>query len=694
MENSEYFTKKTIEEMEATSNFPFVNFKYSKFKEKSNRSDESDVYCCVDDDHLSPKTKVVIPNHINSSFDMLCETAKYYGNCNHLGKREKIVNADGTCGLGEYVFNTYSDSVKYAKIIGTALTTENLVPESIIDNCKLVKKARFLGIWSMNCPYWLLTDYACCGYGFVSVPIYETLGDDALFKIMKTTKMEVACIDSKKITNLEHLFSESKQLKTVIVFDQLTENDKKRLEKLGLKYHLMDDLIEKYKDNYVDPPQTKRTDICTIIYTSGTSGTPKGAVYTNEGLIVLTERLFNVQNRCRISFHSCILSFLPLSHVYQRFIEHLIGSLVGRIGYYSGNIKTILDDLNKLSPNFLVAVPRVFTRILTRIRDQIDSKPWLVRKFISFFVEGKKRVFKKRPHKPNHFFYDLVIKKIKSKFGGKFDIMVLGSASMTDDDVLDIQAYMGTPLTEGWGTTELGVSILQDFRDTKKGTIGGPLYGVEFKLRSIEELEYDARGSPPRGELLVRARGIMLGYFADEDLTNEVLDDEGWYRTGDVVELLPNLGLKILDRARNFFKMSQGEYITPDKLENAYVNAKLVDQVFVHGEPTENHLVGIVVVSKENVELWAQVNGLGNKTVQELLNNEKLITRIRDDFEKIAKTQNFNSLERLKVFKLIDQPFSVEDGMLTPTFKSVRYKIKARYNAEIKKMYNDAKQAN
>lgn len=114
----------------------------------------------------------------------------------------------------------------------------------------------------------------------------------------------------------------------------------------------------------------------------------------------------------------------------------------------------------------------------------------------------------------------------------------------------------------------------------------------------------------------------------------------------------------------------------------------------MHGEPTENHLVGIVVVSKENVELWAQANGLAGKTVRELLTNEKLKTRIMEDFEKIAKSQNFNSLERLKVFTLVDQPFSVEDGMLTPTFKSVRYKIKARYNAEIKQMYNDVKQTN
>lgn len=298
---------------------------------------------------------------------MLCETAKYFGNNNHLGVREKITLPDGKCEFGNYVFNTYNDSVKYAKIIGTALTKENLIPESTIDNCRFVKKARFLGIWSMNCPYWLLTDYACCGYGFVSVPIYETLGDDALFKIIKTTKMEVACIDSKKISNLEHLFSEFKQLKKVIVFDQLTEDDKRRLEKLGLEYYLMDDLIEKYKCSFVDPPPTKRTDVCTIIYTSGTSGTPKGAVFSNEALIILTERLLNVQNRCRLTFKSCILSFLPLSHVYQRFIEHFIGSIVGRIGYYSGNIKNILDDLNKLSPNFLVGVPRVFTRILTRV---------------------------------------------------------------------------------------------------------------------------------------------------------------------------------------------------------------------------------------------------------------------------------------------------------------------------------------
>ncbi|UKJ90135.2 long-chain acyl-CoA synthetase [Theileria orientalis] len=691
MKESDFFAYDTLLEAERLGRRPLGNFMYSKLKEKNSRSDESDVYCAIDDDELSPVKKAKIPDHVTSTFGLLAESAKYFGNKPHMGVREKIPLPDGGFKFGEYIYTSYNESLRLAKIIGTALTKENLVPEFTVDHCKIVKKARFLGIWSVNCPYWLLTDYACAGYGIVTVPIYETLGDDALFKIMSTTKMQTVCIDSNKLNNLEHLYKEMKHLKTVIVYNTLTEEDKQRLVNMNLDYYFMDDLIEKYKNDIVEPPHRKRTDICTIIYTSGTSGTPKGSVYDNFGLMALVERLLNVQNRCKLRLGSSILSFLPLSHVYERFIEHLICSLSGTVGYYSGNIKNILEDLDKLKPNFLVAVPRVFTRILARVRGQIDSKPAFLRKIVYFFVERKKRIFRRRPESSDHPIYDILLKKIKKKFGGNFETMVLGSASMTDGDIYDMQAFMSSPLAEGWGTTELGVAVLQDFRDSLKGTIGGPLYSVEFKIRSIEELGYDARGSPPRGELMIRAPGIMLGYFAEEALTNEVLDEDGWYRTGDVVELLPNMGLKILDRARNFFKISQGEYIAPDKLENAYVNAKLVEQVYIHGESTEAHLVGIVVVSKEEVEKWAQQNGLGDKSVSDLLTNDKLYNNIKEDFDKIAKSQHFNSLERLRVFTLVDTPFTVENEMLTPTFKSVRNKIKSHYSLVLKNLYLNAR---
>ncbi|AFZ78986.1 long-chain acyl-CoA synthetase, putative [Theileria equi strain WA] len=702
MEDSKYFLRKHISRLGERRNISLRNIKYSKLVEKNNKKGESDIYGCLEVEGFSSEL-AEYPEHINTrlvnfhlnkslscSFDLLCEVSKFFGDKDHLGSRSRTLLPDGSEKLGSYVFTSYNHSVNTVKVIGTALTFECLPEKSTFD-CPILKEAYILGIWAVNCPYWLLTDYASIAYGIITVPMYETLGDEALLNIMSTTQMKIMCIDSKKLPILKRLSSKIKYLETIIIFDTVADGDMEIIKELGLKYLLMDDLVEKYKDRVKEPLKSKRTDICTIIYTSGTSGAPKGSVYTNEGILSLGTRLSNVENRIRMQQYATVLSYLPLTHVYQRFVEHFCCTYAVRIGYYSGNIRAILDDLNELRPTIFIGVPRVFTKILHKIRTGIEAKPRLVRYIMKRALERKRETFKTSPEDPTHWLYDIFMKKVKSQFGGAIESFVLGSAAMTESDITDFQAFLTAPVSEGWGTTEVGVAFLQDYRDTTKGTIGGPLHGVQFKLRSIEALEYDARGTPPRGELLVKSPGIMLGYLANPSLTSEVLDSDGWYHTGDVVELLDNMGVKILDRARNIFKISQGEYIAPDKLENAYVNAKLVEQVYVHGESTECHIVGIVVVASEEVQKWASQKGL-NKPVSDLLHDTELINAVRKQFDEIANAQNFNSLERLKIFKLVDQLFSTENGLLTPTFKSVRFKIKAYYESEIKEMYNSTRE--
>ncbi|KAK1443936.1 acetyl-CoA synthetase-like protein [Babesia gibsoni] len=667
---------------------PLGDYRYSTVLHKTNRADESDVYCGLDMLNKPVDRSATIPSKFATSFDLLVHAANLHPNVEHLGVREKLVEPDGKETLGEYKWTTLSESVETIRIIGTALISEPGLVEEIHLEDAILKSGRLLGIWATNCPYWLLTDYASIAYGLITIPLYETLGDEALLAVFEETQMSTVCIDSSKLTTLLKLKGSLKHIRNLIVFDELSQENLASVKELGLKHIHMDELLAKYKDKVIQPPKRRREDIATIVYTSGTGGSPKGALHSNLSLMTLFSRLALSGNRLRLFPHFSTISYLPLSHVYERFVEHYCALRLCRIGYYGGNIRNLLDDIKTLKPHVIVGVPRVFTKILDRINSTIDAKPHLLRRLIRWVARKKKEILRRYPENPHHLLYDIIMKKIKAPFGGRLTTIVMGSASITDADLIDLQNYLTCPAAEGWGTTEVGICFLQDYRDPHKGTIGGPIGDVIFKIRSIPDMEYDARGNPPRGELLMKASGTMVGYFMRPDLTSEALDSEGWYHTGDVVELQPNMAVKILDRARNFFKLSQGEYIAPEKLENLYIKSPYVDQIFIHGESKRNHIVGIIVVNVEAVAAWASRNGLANAPVSTLLNDEKLIEEVTSSLLDIAEKGCLNSLEKLKVFILIDEPFSTSNGLMTPTFKCIRKQIRARYEEEINAMYD------
>ncbi|ORM41797.1 putative kong chain acyl-CoA synthetase [Babesia sp. Xinjiang] len=672
---------------DAEANKPLANLQYSRVLFKSSKRDESDIYCGLNGNGECTYYAAPFPEKFQTSFDLLKELAETYPNNDHLGVREKQVAPNGEVKLGDYKWTSLSFSITTAMIIGSALLSEpGLLVETVLDD-DILKRAKFLGIWARNCPYWLLTDYASIAYGIVTVPLYETMGDEALLKIFEETQIQTLCIDASKMQSLLRLREKLPNVKNLVVFDSLSAEEMEQAKNAGMTAVTMDELINRYRNKTLPLPKAKRSDIATVIYTSGTSGIPKGAVHTNLSLMELARRVYSTGNRLHTTSHFTTLSYLPMSHVYERFVEHFAPLNLGRIGYYGGNIKDLMDDIQTLQPDLMVGVPRVFTKILERIRSTIDGKPACLKALINWAVNKKRELLVKSSEIPSHWLYDIILKKIKKSFGGKLQTMVLGSAAMAEKDIIDLQNYLTCPLSEGWGTTEIGVAFVQDFRDKKKGTIGGPMGDVIFKLVSIPEMEYDARANPPRGELLVKGSGFMLGYLQRPKETAEVLDEEGWYHTGDVVELLPNMGLKILDRARNFFKLSQGEYIAPDKLENLYIGCPYVEQIFIHGEASRDYIVGIVVVNKDAVTAWAASRGKANMPMAELLKDSALIGEIQACFTKITEQNKLNGLERLHKFTLIDEPFSVENELLTPTFKTVRKKVRVRYENEIKAMY-------
>ncbi|SOV17036.1 acyl-CoA synthetase [Plasmodium sp. gorilla clade G2] len=461
-------------------------------------------------------------------------------------------------------------------------------------------------------------------------------------------------------------------------------NNNNESEKMNTNNRSIDD-----RNNYLMKQIKKNkgslNDVCTIIFTSGSSGTPKGVMITHNSFVTFLQAYLIDGNRLGLKKYDVIFSYLPLAHVYERFIEYSACFFGHKIGYFSGNIKELVGDMNELKPTFLITVPRILQKIHDSVMEGLKSKSFIARNLVKTALKNKTSAYMKNSKKFHSKIYDLILQPIRNKFGGCIRTQVMGSSSMDKNKLIDLQMIFSSPISEGWGMTEVGVGFLQNRFDSTKGTIGGPFANVEFKVIKVQNMKYDPKSYPNKGELCVKGSGLMVGYFRDEELTKKCFDEDGFFLTGDVVEVNENNAyVKIIDRAKNIFKLAQGEYIEPEKLENLYSNSIYIENIFVHGYSYENELVSIIVPNQIMLSDYAKKNNL-NLPYEDLLKQDIIIKLFQEEILNISKTYKLNGIEKIHLFHLTPTPFSVENKQLTPTHKIVRHVILSDY----KKIVND-----
>lgn len=267
-------------------------------------------------------------------------------------------------------------------------------------------------------------------------------------------------------------------------------------------------------------------------------------------------------------------------------------------------------------------------------------------------------------------------------------MMITASAPLSRDVLEFIKACFGCPIIEAYGLSESnGAVTATDIRDPISGTVGGPLRHCAIRLKDLPDMEYRVTDQPyPRGEVCVRSPCITTGYFMRPDLTAAAIDDQGYLHTGDVGEILPNGSIKIIDRSKNIFKLSQGEYIAPEKLENIFIQSNFIAQVMVHGDSLQNCCIAIVVPDKEVLAKWASENG---KQIDNIFQSQDADFKkvIFDEIYALATASKLNSLEKPKGLYLTNEEFSTENDLMTPTFKLKRNVAKKAYHAQIAQIY-------
>ncbi|WVF70999.1 hypothetical protein IAT40_005795 [Kwoniella sp. CBS 6097] len=566
-----------------------------------------------------------------------------------------------------------------------------------------------VGVWSKNREEWQVVDLACQAYGLVGVSLYETLGPDVARFITNHCPLSIIFASANHIPSLLKIAPECPSLKVVVSMDPLPRSEHDLLSQwaasLNIELLSMEDL-EKWgatEGVRCEPGPVRgvageleldRKRIVTISYTSGTTGDPKGVVLTNENMTyAVRSNCLGVTEEILGGQEWKYLSYLPLSHIYERFLEVLVMYGDGTVCFTTGDTTKLLEDAQIIQPKFMAGVPRVWNRIHAAVKTQMDAgglKGALLRKA----VEAKTANWRETGS-VTHAVYDaLVFRKIRNLLGGQLAYISSGAAPLTADvhEMLKIcfscEAIQGFGMTETVGTCTKGIG-----KDIKAvGTVGYIQACNDLKLVDVADMGYTSKDRPnPRGELCLKGLNITPGYLHNPKATAETIDKDGWFHTGDIGEVDSEGRVKIIDRLKNVVKLSQGEYVALEKLESLYALDPLFASLLVHGDSTRSSLVGLAVLDPiQGANLISSVIGKHVKpedvvALNELAQDKRVRKAVLRKMAKVAKENKLNGFEMIKGIHLTLDPFP--EDIITPTFKIKRNVAAKRFSKEIEAAY-------
>lgn len=572
-----------------------------------------------------------------------------------------------------YQWLNYNEALLRAKNFGSGLVALGLAPSP----------TTFVGIYSQNCPEWILTEQGAYCYSMVIVPLYDTLGPDACAYIIKQAEINlVICEDDTKCNLL--LDRAPRCLRKMIVVKETRPATNQRAKNRNVEIIRFEEVerLGANKDHPEVPP--KPADLCTVCYTSGTTGSPKGVMLSHENVVAGVCAVILQLGDHRPTSSDIMISFLPLAHMLERCCENGLYMVGGAVGFFSGDIRKLSEDMKTLRPTVMPAVPRLLNRIYDKVMAEVSGS--LIKKLLfNMALSTKENEIKRGIIRRNSFWDKLVFRKVQDQMGGRLRLMVVGSAPLAGNVLTFIRCALGCLVVEGYGQTECCAPVTLTVQgDHVPEHVGPPVACCCVKLVDVPEMEYYAKHG--QGEVCVKGTNVFLGYYKEDEKTNETIDADGWHHTGDIGMWLPTGTLKIIDRKKHIFKLSQGEYIVPEKIENIYIRSQYVQQVFVCGESLKSCIVAVVVPDVDVIKCWALENGIPG-TFSVLCSHAEVKQLIFDDMISWGKEAGLKSFEQVKDIYLHPDPFSVQNGLLTPTLKSKRPQLKQYFKPQIEDMY-------
>lgn len=528
-----------------------------------------------------------------------------------------------------------------------------------------VAKGSRIAVMSANRPEWNICDYAIMQLGAYQIPLYPTLAEHDIKFIIENAEITIVFASDdiifKKLTDVNKALKKPVQIYTFNEVDGAAN-----WQELLMKGKTVTVDLDSYRD------AVTAEDILTIIYTSGTTGTPKGVMLTHNNLVQnFKQSAIIFPEEVKVA-----LSFLPLSHIFERMIIYLY-NYSGVSIYYAESMDTIVADIQEVKPNSFSTVPRLLEKVYDKIMEKgKDLKG--IKRGIFFWSLALAEKFDQK----NSWWYNfklsvarkLVFKKWQEALGGRIVVLASGGAAL-NPRLCRIFWAAGMPVFEGYGLTETSpVITVNHFGATMFGTVGTAIKGVEIKIAED-------------GEILTRGHHIMKGYYLRDDLTAECIDNDGWYHTGDIGEIIEGRFLKITDRKKEIFKTAGGKYIAPQMLENRYKESPLIEQVMVLGENMK-FPAALIVPTFPALKAWCEHKGIAYTSNEEMIKNEQVIEKYNQIVTALGA--EFGKWEQVKRFALLAKEFSIDGGELTPKLSFKRKAILEKNTAVIEKIYKDA----
>jgi long-chain acyl-CoA synthetase len=569
---------------------------------------------------------------------------------------------------GSWVTMTYARVLEEVRAVAGALASLKM------------ERGDRAAILAENRPEWALADYGCLTSGIIDVPVYATLTPGQVAYILENSGARLVFVSTpEQLEKVEEIRSRCTSLEWVVVFDPPPGE-------LPEKTLSWSDFVARGREAAVGDGEFRSRalearpgDTATILYTSGTTGDPKGVMLSHN----------NLHSNVRAAAH-CIpingrdatLSFLPLSHVFQRMVDYLLFHQ-GCTIYYARSIESVPEDLRAVRPTVVVSVPRLYEKVYAKVMDASGVKGVLVRwasRVGRTWAEARLAGRRPGPWTALRYriAYGLVFKKIYQGVGGRLRNFVSGGAPLSPE-INKFFFSAGIVILEGYGLTETSpvtnVNTEENFPENFRiGTVGKPVPGTEIRIADD-------------GEILVRGPQVMKGYYQRPEETREVLDEDGWFHTGDVGELDGDGFLRITDRKKDLIVTAGGKNVAPQPIENRLKTNRYFDQPVLVGD-RERFITLMMVPDFDAVRSWARDEGIEVGDRRELLSHDRvqgfLVSQMQEQLTDLS------SFETPKKLVLLDEPFTIEDGSLTPTQKVKRRVVQERHRELLKEVYDEA----
>lgn len=692
---------------------------------------------------------------------------KEYRDMPCLGKRP--IGADGK-PCGDFEWMTYEDLAKRVGTFGrgfqkvyappqpsatemtttTTTTTSTTTKEEEGEASKRPVTAegvdedalKIVGIYSINRVEWTYTDMALVEYGYCGVPLYDTLGPDAVKHIIQQTGMATVCCSADKVAKLLALKAECPSIRVVVQFEDVDDaavaaaaaqgvtlvafgavcaqgelSDAER-EAAGAAAVAADASRTAFVEAALAGHVRRHGDeVHSIVYTSGTSGGAKGVMIKNRAFISGIGGTIDHLRSLFVPRVESILSFLPLAHVLERQVFVIAIYFGARVGMFSGHISGLMDDLAVLRPTVFFAVPRLFNKVYAAFQEKIKTKSWLARTLFQQAFARKKAAIEAAQAAgtpaPFQTWYDAVFAQLRAGLGGRVKLIITGSAPLAPEIHRFLQVCFCCNVVQGYGMTEGYPVSVTGIADPEPLHCGPLMAHCEMKLRDVPELGFSVRDQPhPRGEALIHGAHVFSGYFRNPAVTQRVLSPDGWFATGDVVELIDGNRIRVIGRCKEVIKLAQGEFVVIEEVENAYCTCPIVSQIFVYGDPLREFLVAVVEpdprelrrvwdavhtsadgasdASEAKKEAEDEAEAKAEPTIAQMCSDPAVKQRVLEMFNETHKKSGMTGINRVRDLFLDPEGFSTENGVMTPTNKLAREVAKKHYADVIKRMYDAA----